>query len=579
MMGKKIRNIRQNNIIQLVMGLIIIILLNIIGQYIFTRFDLTSEKRYTLTPATKDLLRNLDDVVYFKIYLEGEFPAGFKRLSRSTKEMLDEFRAYSNKIQYEFINPSKVGNAGEVRSFYQELIRKGLNPTDLTVKTSDGTSQQIIFPGGLVTYKSREIPVQFLLSQMGQTPEYILNSSVQNLEYTLSSSIRKVTIESKPSVAFIEGHGELKAPYVYDITNALKEFYTVERVKIDEKINSLTQRDSAGTGQFIVKNKYKAIIIAQPDSAFSEKDKFIIDQFIMRSGKVLWLIDPVYASMDSLENSNLTMGLAMNLNLDDQLFTYGVRLNPDLVLDLNALPIRIVTGMIGDQPQIEFLPWPFFPVITPTGDHPIIKNLNALMTHFASSLDTVGAKGIKKTILLTTSQYSHKLQTPVLISLDMLKEEPDQKQYSEQYIPIAALLEGEFQSVFRNRIPPEIRDNPLIDFHDISPPNKMIVVADGDIILNQMHMTQGYPLPLGFDQYTRQTFGNRDFIMNAMNYLCDDSGSIAARTREVKLRLLDKTKISDEKITWQLINILIPILLVGVMGVVQYLIRKRKYSR
>jgi ABC-2 type transport system permease protein len=578
-MGKKIRNIRQNNIIQLVMGLSIIILLNIIGQYIFTRFDLTSEKRYTLTPATKDLLRNLDDVVYFKIYLEGEFPAGFKRLSRSTKEMLDEFRAYSNKIQYEFINPSKVGNAAEVRSFYQELIRKGLNPTDLTVKTSDGTSQQIIFPGGLVTYKSREMPVHFLLSQIGQTPEYILNSSVQVLEYTLSSAIRKVTIETRPSVAFIEGHGELKAPYVYDITNALKEFYTVERVKIDGKINSLTQRDSTGAGQFIVKNKYKAIIIAQPDSAFSEKDKFIIDQFIMRGGKVLWLIDPVYASMDSLENSNQTMGLAMNLNLDDQLFTYGVRLNPDLVLDLNALPIRIVTGMVGDQPQIEFLPWPFFPVITPTSDHPIVKNLNALMTHFVSSLDTVGVKGIKKTILLTTSQYSHKLQTPVLISLDMLREEPDQKQYSEQYIPIAALLEGEFESVFRNRIPSEIRDNPLIDFHDKSPPNKMIVVADGDIILNQMHMTQGYPLPLGFDQYTRQTFGNRDFIMNAMNYLCDDSGSISARTREVKLRLLDKTKISDEKITWQLINILIPIALVGVIGVIQFMLRKRKYTR
>jgi ABC-2 type transport system permease protein len=578
-MAERVRNIKRNNFLQLGLGLVIIVLLNVIGSHIYTRFDLTTEKRYTLAPATKKLLKNLDDIVYFKVYLEGDFPSGFTRLSRSTHEMLDAFRAYSPQIEYEFIDPSKVGNADQVNSFYEELIHKGLNPTELTVKTSGGTSQRIIFPGALVTYKSREMPLQLLQSQVGQSPETVLNNSIQELEYNISSVIRELTIQSKPAIAFILGQGELTEPYVYDITESLKNFYTVDRVRLDGKIYSLTKRDSTPDGKILIKNKYKAIIIAKPDSAFAEKDKFIIDQYIMRGGKVVWLIDPVLASMDSLENANQTLGIALNLNLDDQLFTYGVRLNPDLILDLNCLPIRIVTGMIGNQPQIEFLPWPFFPVITPTIHQPVVNNLSPVLMQFVSSLDTVGAEGIKKTILLTTSRYSRILRTPVLISLNILKEKPDMAEFNQPYIPVAALLEGRFTSVFKNRVPPAILDNPLIGFMDESVPTQMIVVPDGDVIRNQLHLTQGYPLPLGYDQFTRQTFGNKDFIMNAVNYLCDDEGLITARSREVKLRLLDKTRIDDNKITWQLVNILVPIFLVSIFGAVQYLLRKQKYAR
>jgi len=578
-MAEKIRNIKRNNFLQLGLGLVIIVLLNVIGSHIYTRFDLTTEKRYTLAPATKKLLKNLDDIVYFKVYLEGDFPSGFTRLSRSTHEMLDAFRAYSPEIEYEFIDPSKVGNADQVSGFYEELIHKGLNPTELTVKTSSGTSQRIIFPGALVTYKSRELPIQLLQSQVGQSPETVLNNSIQELEYNISSIIRELTIQSKPAIAFIQGHGELSEPYVYNITEALKNFYTVDRVRLDGKIYSLTKRDSAPDGKILIKNKYKAIIIAKPDSAFTEKDKFIIDQYIMRGGKVLWLVDPVLASMDSLENANQTLGIALNLNLDDQLFTYGVRLNPNLVLDLNCLPIRIVTGMIGNQPQIEFLPWPFFPIITPTIHQPIVNNLSPVLMQFVSSLDTVGAERIKKNILLTTSRYSRILRTPVLISLNMLKEKPDMAEFNQPNIPVAALLEGRFTSVFRNRVPPAILGNPLIGFMDESVATQMIVVSDGDVIRNQLHLTQGYPLPLGYDQFTRQTFGNKDFIMNAVNYLCDDEGLITARAREVKLRLLDKTRISDNKITWQMVNILVPIFLVSIFSAVQYMLRKRKCTR
>ncbi|HNY08185.1 MAG TPA: gliding motility-associated ABC transporter substrate-binding protein GldG, partial [Bacteroidales bacterium] len=545
MISKK-RTIKQNNVIQLLLCLVIIILLNIIGSYVFTRFDLTSEKRYSLSPATKKALRNLDDVVYFKVYLQGDFPAGFKRLRNETMEMLDEFRAYSDNIQYEFINPSSGSDKKERNSVYQLLIQRGLNPTDLQVKTKDGSNRQIIFPGALVTYKTREIPLQLLNNQIGEAPEAVLNNSIKNLEYNLISTIRKLSVVDKPKIAFIEGQGELNSGQVYDIMTALSEYYAVDRVKINQKIYSLTRRDSLKGGKIAIVNKYKAIVIAKPDSAFDEKDKFIIDQFIMRGGKVLWLIDPVFASMDSLQKNNESMGVTNDLKLDDQLFNYGVRLNYNLVLDLNSVPIPIVTGRMGNQPQIEFFPWYYFPVVMSSGVHPIVNNLNAVKFEFASSLDTVEAPGIKKTILLKTSKYSRIVNAPANINLEICRNKPDEQMFNNPNQPVAVLLEGEFQSLFTNRVPPEIMNNKLIGFKGKSIPTAMVVVSDGDVIKNQFNRSQGYPLPLGYDQDTRQTFGNKDFVLNILNYLCDDSGLLYTRTREVQLRLLDKTKVEKQ---------------------------------
>ncbi|MDD5507596.1 MAG: gliding motility-associated ABC transporter substrate-binding protein GldG [Bacteroidales bacterium] len=573
------KNIRRSDLVSFGLGMILIIIVNIISSFIFTRIDLTSEKRYSLSEPTKELLRDLDDIVYFKVYLDGEFPAGFKRLSNAVKEMLDEFRAYSSRIQYEFINPADAATPSEVKARQEELIRKGLNPTDLMVKTSDGSTQQIIFPGAIVSYRQTELPLEFLQTQINQTPEQILNHSVQALEYNISSMIHKLTLRTKPALAFIEGHRELQEIDVYDITSSLSEYYKVERVSIDERIFALTGRDTTSDGEVIIRNKYAAIIIAQPQTAFSEKDKFIIDQYIMHGGKVLWLIDPVHATMDSLVSSPTTMGLAIDLNLQDMLFNYGARLNPDLILDLNALPIRMVTGMMGDQPQIDFVPWYYFPVLFPTSGHPVVRNLNAVMTNFVSSLDTVEAEGIKKTILLTTSPYSRILQTPVLIDLRLCQEEPDQQSYRTANVPVAVLLEGEFESLFKNRVPPQIQDSPLIGFKEKSQPTGMIVAGDGDIIRNQLHASQGYPLPLGFDQYTRQHFGNRDFILNAVNYLCDDSGLIAARSKEVKLRLLDNTKLTSGRTRIQLINTVLPVVVILAYAIVRMYRRKHRYAR
>ncbi len=580
-MRSKKKDIKKSNIFQLILGLAIIVLVNIIGYYVFTRFDLTSEKRFTLSEPTIKMLKELDDIVFFEVYLEGDFPAGFKRLKRATKEMLDQFRAYSDNIQYEFINPSSGTDPKERDEVYRRLMERGLNPTDLQVKTKDGSTKQIIFPGAIVTYKSRELPLELLISQMGVPPEEVLNNSIQNLEFNIANTIRKLSVEQRPKIAFIEGHGELGVLETADIVNALREYYSVERVKIDGKLNSLTERKAIDSIQTSIRIKYDAIIIAKPDSTFSEKDKFIIDQFIMRGGKVLWLIDPVFTSMDSIQFSDATVGIINEINLDDQLFNYGVRLNTNLIMDINALPIPLKTGEMGGAPQIDFFSWYYFPVINPLLDHPIVKNLNAIKTEFISSIDTIQKKGIDKTILLTTSQYSRTVNTPVFISLEILNKEPDKRLYNKKNIPVAVLLEGEFESLYENRVPPEIKDNKDIGFVELSKPTKMVVVADGDVIKNQVRYSgeRPMPYPLGYDRYTGQTFGNKEFILNAMNYLVDESGLISIRSRELKLRLLDRTKINENRLFWQLFNTLLPVILIMAFASVMFVIRKRKYSK
>jgi len=579
-MSSKKRNIKRYNLTQIIFGIIIIVLLNIIGSYIHSRFDLTSEKRYSLSDATKLMLNNIDDIVYFRIYLEGDdFPAGFKRLRNETKEMLDEFRAYNNLIQYEFINPSESTNAKERNDTYKLLIERGLQPTDLQIKTNEGQSQKIIFPNALVTYKSRELPLELLRTQMGFPPEAVLNNSIQSLEFNIASIIKKLSTIKKSKIAFIKGHGELTYKETADITAALSKDFVVERIEIKGQLNSLTERSPLDSVNLSIRNKFEAIIIAKPKTSFSDKDKFIIDQFVMRGGKVLWLIDPVLASMDSIQKSGFAISINYDLNLEDQLFNYGVRLKNNLIMDINALHIPVRTGQIGNQPQMDFFPWYFFPILTPLSNHPIVNNLNAISTNFISSIDTVEVKNVDKTILLKTSSYSRIVSSPAMISLSILQKTPDQRMYQTPGQPVAVLLEGEFESVFKNRIPPAIANDDEIGFKEKSKPTKMIVISDGDIIRNQFHIPNGYPLPLGYDQFTRQTFGNKELILNVMNYLCDGSGLISIRSRELKLRLLDRTKVNNNKLFWQMFNTILPILLILIFGIVQARIRKIKYTK
>ncbi|GAP45140.1 gliding-associated putative ABC transporter substrate-binding component GldG [Lentimicrobium saccharophilum] len=575
------KDIRRNNILQLVLGLVIILLLNIIGSYIFTRFDLTTEKRYSLSPSTKKLLRETDDIFYFKVFLEGEFPAGFKMLSRSTREMLDEFRAFNDNIQYEFINPSEAPDAKTRNEVFERLIQQGLQPTDINVRKKEGMQQQRIFPGAIVSHKGREIPLSLISEQIGAPPDVIINNSIQALEYNISNAIRKLSNTGKPKIAFTQGHGELKGAEIADISRALSDYYIVESVNINGRVNALTERKENEDGTYTVLNKYKAIIIAKPDSVFSEKDKFIIDQYIMKGGKVLWLIDPVFASMDSIQSADRTMGITRDINLNDMLFRYGVRLNSNLLMDLNALPIPLYTGQIGNQPQFSFFPWYYFPVLTSASSHPVVNNLNAVRTEFISSIDTVGNPAISKTVLLQTSKYTRVANTPVMISLDILRREPDPADYNQPPQAVAVLLEGEFESLYNNRIPAEIAQAPEIGFTGRSPENRMIVMADGDLIKNQVQFSAGTfnPYPLGYDRFTGQTFGNRELMLNAVNYLCDDTGLMAVRSRELRLRSLDVTRARKDLLMWQLINTAGPVLLVILFGFIQSMIRKYRYAR
>jgi ABC-2 type transport system permease protein len=561
------KNLKRQNIIQLGLALAIIVLVNVISSFVFTRFDLTSEKRFTLSETTKDFLGRLDDIVYVKVYLEGEFPAGFKRLRNSTKEMLDEFRAYSNgNIEYEFIDPSASTEPQERNRLYQQLAEKGLQPTNLEETGKGEASQKIIFPGAILTYRAQEYPLQLLKSQIGVSPEEMLNNSVQALEFNLANTIRKLIIQKKPRIGFVQGHGELGKMEVADMARSLSEYYDVDSVVIGGRLKSL--------------DAYKAVIIAKPASAFHEKDKFILDQFIMKGGKVLWLIDRMYASMDSLRNNDgNALAFANELNLDDQLFRYGVRINPDLIQDLHAAPILLTTGYIGNQPQQKVLPWFYFPLLVPTSRHPVVNNLNAIKCEFVSSLDTLAVKGIKKTVLLSTSELSKVLYSPVRINLGMLRIQPDPRQYNRKQLPVAVLLEGTFSSVFTNRIPPVIAENKDIDFRESSVPTKMLVVSDGDIIRNEVSKTGGAVYPLGYDRITRQVYGNKSFLLNSVDYMCDESGLLAVRSKELKLRLLNRPRVDAEKYRWQLINTALPILLMIGFGVARNYSRKRKFAK
>ena len=564
MMAEKQRNIKVQNILQLLLVTGIIILANIISSFVFTRIDLTGDNRFTISQASKTTLGKLKDVVFVRVYLEGDFPAGFQKLHDATRELLDELRNYSNgNLEYEFINPSASTDHEERNKLYHQLAEKGLQPTNLESKSNEGTTQKIIFPGAVISFSNQEVPVQLLKDQIGVSNVQMLNNSIQNLEYEIVNGIKKATDPFKPAIAFIEGHGELNARQTEDISNLLRLSYDIKRVSINHQLASL--------------QNYKVVIIAKPDSAFDEKDKFIVDQYIMRGGNVVWLIDQMDVQMDSLGTKGETMALGRPLNLDDMFFRYGVRINYDLILDLQAAPIPVVTGFVGNQPQTQLRQWYFFPLMTPTEKHPIVNNLNAIRGQFVSTIDTVGAPGIKKSVLLTSSRYAKIAPAPVRVSLGIMQIKPEPRQYNLSYLLTAVLLEGQFESLYKNRLAPSIEKDSAIHFLEKSSnPSKMVVIADGDIISNDFQ--QGRALACGYDRFSGTFFGNRSFIQNVIDYMVDEGGLMSVRSKEFKIRMLDPQVLeSNEKII-KMINCIVPVLIVLVFGIVKSVIRKRKYA-
>ncbi|MBF90356.1 MAG: gliding motility-associated ABC transporter substrate-binding protein GldG [Flavobacteriales bacterium] len=568
---------------RLALNICILILVNVLASMLFFRIDLTTDKRHSLSDTSKDILQELDDIVYVKVYLEGEFPAGFTRLQNATHQLLNEFRSYSSFLEYEFINPSENTNQEERNNLYRQLYEQGLEPTNLQVQEKNGSSEQIIFPGAIIYYKGVNVSLNLLQGQFGTHHEVVLNNSIANLEYEFSNAFLKLFEQRKPRIAFIEGNEELSIAETIDITNSLgvekgslSEYYQVERFDIKEfTIDSVTQKASIQK-QLETMTLFQAIIIAKPNTPFNNLDKFLIDQYIMQGGKVLWFIDGVAMDMDSLNNGNaFSMALPLQLNIDDMLFKYGVRVNADLVMDMQSDEIPVVTGYQGDRPQQGMFPWFYNPLVIPKNTHPISKNLDALRTTFVSTIDTVNTNSIKKTPLLFTSPYTKLVKSPHRVSLNILEREPKLDQYKAGEQMIAVMLEGKFSSVFENRINPINKKIPLLSK---SEETKMIVVADGDIIKNHVSKS-GNAYPLGYNPYNNQQYnGNKKFIINALNYLLGKEELLLIRSRELKLRLLDKNELANNRFFWQIINILTPLLFIAILGLVWTMNRKRKFS-
>ncbi len=557
---------RKKDLTYVLLFIVLIVLINIISSIFFTRLDFTSEKRYTISPITKEILKNLDDRVQVTVYLEGEnFPAGFKRLRNATFDILTDLKAYSgNNLDFDFVNPME-GTEQVQHENYQKLLGQGIEATNLNVATESGSSQKIIFPAALVSYKGVQIPVKLLQTQTGVDPQEVLNNSIQNLEYAFASTIKKATSGGRQRIGFTEGHGELNDLQLSDAMNSLADWSEVGRVNL-------------GTITFEGLDKLKLLVVAKPDEEFTEAEKYKIDYFVMRGGRVLWTIDQVYAELDSLRGAGEQLAFPRKLNLDDMLFRYGARINYDLILDMNSARIPLNMGSVGGQPQIELVPWLFYPVFVPVSAHPIVKNLDGIRTEFPSTIDLIDVKGVRSEVILSSSPYNRKIEVPTMLSLQMVEQEPDPKLFQGPVKVAGVLLEGEFPSVFRNRpVPAGVNGGATIPGK--SKFGKMMIIADGDILKNQVNATDGSHYPLGFDRYTEEQYANKNFLLNVADYLMDDSGIIGLRNKEIKLRLLDKAKIKEKKAFWQAINLGLPLIMLIACGIFQHYFRIRKYAR
>lgn len=572
-------DVKKSHILQLVLGLVIIIFLNVIGYFFFARIDLTQEKRYTLSESSKKLMSNLEDIVFIRCYLEGDIPSEYKKLRNETKEMLDQFRAYNPDIEYEFVDPNGFENAKDKNEFYQRLFEKGFSPLLTTSTNNNSQVQQYIFPYLEITYKGRTTIVPLISSKNGFSGESIINASIQNLEYNLYSAIRSVATQQRGKIAFLYGHGEWEVNNIWDFISSLSEYYDVDSISINEKLNALTERvyDSVNPNLVKIKNKFDCLIVAKPTSIFSYKDLYLIDQYVMHGGKVLWLVDPLLVSMDSLQTQANTFAISNFTGVDDILFRYGVKLNTDLVTDMQCAKIPIVTGQYqNNTPQMTYYPWNFFPEINPNSNHIISDKISPVKMEFVSSIDTTNSPA-KKTILLSSSNRTRVLNSPVNVSLQMLKQKQDASLFNSGAKDVAILLEGEFSSAFKNRLTPEMELNSQMGYKDFSDTTAMIVIADGDVVRNDF--MNGQLLPLGYDKYTRQMYGNKEFLINCVNYLCGDEDLIPLRSREVIMRRLDVAKVEREKTAWQIVNVALPIVIIVLFGVLLAVLRKKTFTK
>lgn len=551
-----------------------LVLVNFVASILHFRLDLTSEKRFTVSEPTRKLLRNLQGPVSITVFLNGDMPAGFRQLANSSDEMLREFRELAgSNLQFDFQRPGE-GLDDTARAAYLAYIADslGIKPTNVKVTAKAGESQEerLLYPGAIVTYANKQVPINLLQGQSLEGGYQTLNNAEALLEYKFASAIQKITTDTVPAVGYLLGNGEPLTYNVYDlIEHVLKPNYRFGFLPID----SVT----------VLPNDFQALMIVKPTSPFNDRQKLKLDQYVMRGGKIIWLIDNLYAEMDSLMRTQSDfIAFDRGLNLQDQLFKYGVRINQDLLQDLQSDKMPLVVGNYGNQPQMQLVPWPYFPLLGSYSENPISKNLGSVLSIFPNSMDTIEGSGTRKTILLSSSDESRVLNTPAIVTLNSVKTEEDLKTFNKKRIPVAVLVEGQFSSLYANRIGSAQRDSLArvyrTPFLSSSEENKMIVISDADIATNVVTKNEG-PLAMGYNQFTHQQFANRDFILNCIEYLTNNSGIMETRSKDLTLRLLDTKKIDESKARWQIINIAVPVLLVLAWAGIYQFIRRRKYER
>ena len=535
--------------------LISLILLNFIGSKVYKRFDFTQDKRYTLSKATEKIVENVKDLVVVTVYLNGDFPAEFKRLQTETKLHLEELKSLNKNIQFRFVDPAEIA---------QNLIESGLEPSRLQIQENGKLSEIVIFPWAVVSHKNKTENVSLLNDVFSNSQNQQLESSIQNLEFAFANAIHKITSEKSKKIAVLRGNGELSDIYLADFLRKLGEYYFLAPFTLD----SVAVQPQKTLEQI---SAFDLAIIAKPTEKFTEAEKFTLDQFVMNGGKTLWLIDNVQAELDSLMQTGETLAYPRDLGLTDLFFNYGVRINPDLIADLYSSEIPLATGNIGNQTQFNQFSWEYFPLVNSRNNHPINNNIEAVNLKFTNSIDTL-KNNIQKTVLLQSSPLSKSVGTPAIISLRTITQKPNQDEYRKGNKMISVLLQGKFKSAYFERIKPFKISEPK----EYGIENEMVIIADGDIIANEI--AKGSPLELGLNKWTNQRYGNKEFLLNTVNYLLDDSGLINIRSKTVKIDFLNKEKAFEESGKWQLINILFPLIILALFGFIFNYFRRKKYQ-
>ncbi|GHB88655.1 gliding motility-associated ABC transporter substrate-binding protein GldG [Persicitalea jodogahamensis] len=545
---------------RLLLLLVALIAINWLASFVSLRWDLTEDKRYTVSDATKRLLEGLDKDVNVTVYLAGDFPPGFERLETATRETLEEFKTYADgHLTYRFIDPSVASTEEKRGQQYQQLVEAGLTPTNLFDNEGGKRTEKLVFPGAIVEADTLAVPVQLLKGNKSASSEEQLNQSYEGVEFQIASAIRQLIPTERRRVGLVVSHTSASPAGFSDLIATMQQKYDVF---LD--VNNPASYDGLD-----------ALLVLKPDQRFSDEEKYMFDQYVVNGGKALFFVDGAKVDSISLEG---TFAQPLDLNLGDLFFKWGVRLNANLVKDMNSAAILLNVGNLGDQPQLKPLPWRFFPLLNNFGNSPITRNIDAIYTRYLSSLDTVGgAAGIRRTPLLMTSPYTKTLNAPVLVAYNEARQQPEANEYQGGAKLAAVLLEGSFVSLFQNRILPE--DPRRATFKESGTAGKVMLCADGDVVINDFDFRRNTPFPLGFDRVTNNVFGNKDFVLHALDYMLDPDGLITARTKQISIRPLDKIRLQDERTQWQLFNLLLPLGLIGLFGATRYGLRRHKFAR